>query len=341
MTYTPAISNENQPTAPHEDRRSRRRGAPWTGVATVFAKELADHLGSVRMRVLEILILLIGLGAVYAAIQNIKTVTAEDPFLFLRLFTNAQDPLPSFAELLGFLIPIFAIGLGFDSINTEFSRRTLSRILAQPIYRDALLFGKFLAGLVTLATGLTALWLFTVGLGLLLVGVPPSGEEVARGIAFLVVALAYAGAWLAAAMLFSVLFRSPATSALCSLGLWMVFGILWSIVAPFIARAVVPPDPMSIVTGVPSVQEITVESMLSRISPATLFGEASTAILHPATRSLGLVYRSQLEGALMGAPLPLGQSLLLVWPQITGLVAAAILLFVLAYVAFQRQEIRA
>jgi ABC-2 type transport system permease protein len=27
----------------------------------------------------------------------------------------------------------------------------MSRILAQPIYRDALLFGKFLAGLVTLA----------------------------------------------------------------------------------------------------------------------------------------------------------------------------------------------
>ena len=43
----------------------------------------------------------------------------------------------------------------------------------------------------------------------------------------------------------------------------------------------------------------------------------------------------------MGAPLPLGQSLLLVWPQITGLIAIAILLFTLAYVAFQRQEIRA
>ncbi len=44
-----------------------------------------------------------------------------------------------------------AIGLGFDAVNGEHNRRTLSRILAQPIYRDALLFGKFLAGLVTLA----------------------------------------------------------------------------------------------------------------------------------------------------------------------------------------------
>jgi ABC-2 type transport system permease protein len=307
----------------------------------VFAKELADHLGSVRMRVLEILILLIGFGAVYAAIQNIKTTTAQDPFLFLRLFTNAEQPMPSFAGLLSFLIPIFAIGLGFDSVNTEFSRRTLSRILAQPIYRDALLFGKFLAGLVTLAVGLIALWLLMVGLGLLLVGVPPSAEEVLRSIAFLAVALVYGAGWLAAAMLFSVLFRSPATSALCALGLWMVLGVLWAIVAPFIARMIAPPDPATIILGIPDVHELAIEHVVARVSPATLFGEAATAILHPATRSLGLIYRSQVEGALMGAPLPLGQSLLLAWPQITGLVAAAILLFAGAYVAFQRQEIRA
>ena len=60
----------------------------------------------------------------------------------------AQDPLPSFIALLGFLIPLVAIALAFDAINGEFNRRTLSRILAQPIYRDALLLGKFLAGLL-------------------------------------------------------------------------------------------------------------------------------------------------------------------------------------------------
>jgi ABC-2 type transport system permease protein len=43
----------------------------------------------------------------------------------------------------------------------------------------------------------------------------------------------------------------------------------------------------------------------------------------------------------MGMPLPLSQSVLLIWPQITGLIAVTILLFVLGYVLFQRQEIRA
>ena len=35
------------------------------------------------------------------------------------------------------------------------------------------------------------------------------------------------------------------------------------------------------------------------------------------------------------------QSLIIVWPQIAGLVSAMILLFALGYVVFQRQEVRA
>ncbi len=65
------------------------------------------------------------------------------------------------------------------------------------------------------------------------------------------------------------------------------------------------------------------------------------ALLNPAVRSLGLVLPMQLQGAVMGAPLPLSQSLLLIWPNLTGLIAATILLFAIGYVLFQRQEIRA
>ena len=84
------------------------------------------------------------IAAVYASIQQIKEITAEDPFLFLRVFTRAGGPLPLVA-LLSFLVPLVAIGLGFDLVNSEHNQRTLSRVLSQPIYRDALLLGKFLA----------------------------------------------------------------------------------------------------------------------------------------------------------------------------------------------------
>jgi ABC-2 type transport system permease protein len=58
-------------------------------------------------------------------------------------------------------------------------------------------------------------------------------------------------------------------------------------------------------------------------------------------RSFDLLLPSQMAGAIMGAPLPLGESVLLIWPQLTGLIAATILLLALAYLLFQRQEIRA
>ena len=47
------------------------------------------------------------------------------------------------------------------------------------------------------------------------------------------------------------------------------------------------------------------------------------------------------HGTVPGAPLPLLQSIEVVWPQTVGMIAGAILLFVIGYVIFQRQEVRA
>lgn len=313
----------------------RREGSPWRGLGVVILKELSDHLTSARMRVLELLVVLIPLAALYGAIQQIKDVTAEDPFLFLKLFTTAREPLPSFVTFLSILVPLIAIGLGFDAINGEHNRRTLSRILAQPIYRDALLFGKFIAGLVTLSISLLALWLLVIGLGLLFLGVPPNSEEMARAFIFLLVTIGYAGVWLALAMLFSIIFRSAATAALVTLGLWLFLTLIWSSLAPAIAVAIVPSNDLETL--------VTAVQIFARLSPATLYQEIMVVILDPSTRFLGPIYLylNQLQGAVMGAPLPLNQSLLIAWPQIVSLIASTIVVFVIGYVIFQRQEVRA
>ncbi|HEV2337073.1 MAG TPA: ABC transporter permease [Stellaceae bacterium] len=325
---------------PRSDRRpgGGRQGSPWTGLGAVIAKETADHLSSARMRILEALVFLTAIAAAYAAIRDIRATIGESPFLFLRLLTFSQEPLPSFIALLGFLIPLVAIALAFDAINGEFNRRTMSRILAQPIYRDALLLGKFLAGLLALTIGLVSLWLLVIGLGLVLLGLPPSTEETVRMLGFLIATIAYGGVWLAVALLFSVVFRAPATAALAALGTWLLFALFWSVTTPLLANLVAgPPE------GVfgPRMEFLQAQQIIDRLSPNTLYAESALALLHPATRALGPVLISQLEGALLGAPLPASQSFILIWPQLTGLVAATIVIFVIAYIAFQRQEIRA
>jgi len=319
----------------------RREGSAFSGLGVVMLKELSDHLTSLRMRVLEWLVVLVALAALYGAIQQIKDTTAEDPFLFLRLFTTSRDPLPSFVSFLSFLVPLMAIGLGFDAVNGEHNRRTLSRILSQPIYRDALLFGKFLAGLVTLSISLITLWLLVVGLGLFLIGIPPGAEEIARSFVFLLVTIVYAGVWLAMALLFSVVFRSAATAALVTLGLWLLVTFIWPVLSGALAQIIVPPDPRYTALGLQTPGTAQLEQILARFSPSTLYAEIVVALLDPTTRALGPIYLSQLQGAVLGAPLPFGESVLIAWPQMVGMVATAIVLFVIGYVIFQRQEVRA
>jgi ABC-2 type transport system permease protein len=316
----------------------RREGSALHGFGVVTLKEIADHFSSILVVVLVVLVTATAIVVVSLGITPIKESTAEDPFLFLRLFTRSS-PLPLVALLSFLLVPLIAIGLGFDAVNGEHNRRTLSRILSQPIYRDALLFGKFAAGLFTLAVTFIVLWLLVIGLGLIGLGIPPNAEEMARALVLLVVTIAYGAFWFALALLFSVVFRSAATAAVVSLGIWLFATILWPLFAPPLANALTSAGD---ILGVLDTQQA-----FARLSPGVLYNEIVAIVLDPSVRStqqsmlagLGLALIER--GSIPGAPISLLQSVLIVWPQIVALVAGSILLFVIGYIVFQRQEVRA
>jgi ABC-2 type transport system permease protein len=314
----------------------RREGSALRGAGVVFLKELADFLTGARMPVLVALVALFALAVVVFSIREIRNNinNPTDAYLYLRLFTGAGI-LPLVLTL---LIPILAIGLGFDTINGEHNRRTLSRILAQPIYRDALLFGKFLAGLAALTVSLITLWLLIIGLGLVMLGVPPGGEEMVRCFLFLLVSIAYAGVWLALALLCSILFRSAATAVLVALGLWLLLGVaLPRLAQPIVEALMAGGDPDNAAYW---------GMIVARISPATLFSEIALPILDPTRNALSdlnpliQLYVMQVLRMVPGTT-PLGQSIAIALPQFVGLVAGTIVLFVISYVLFQRQEVRA
>src|SRR5262249_23232187 len=136
----------------------------------------------------------------------------------------------------------------------------------------------------------------------------------------------------------STVIRSPATSALAALSVWLVLTVFWSMISPLLAGVFAPIDPfdpMSIINQYETQQAI------ARLSPQTLYCEVTALLLHPSSRSVGPLFVDQMQGAIVGAPLPTMQSLIVVWPQISGLISAMILLFTLGYVVFQRQEVRA
>jgi ABC-2 type transport system permease protein len=240
---------------------------------------------------------------------------------------------------MGFLGPLVGLALGFDAINGEQARGTLSRLLAQPIYRDSVINGKFLAGLTTIAVMLTSITLLAVGLGIPLVGRPPGLDDLARLVVFLFLTVVYVAFWMAVAIFFSILFRQVATAALAGIALWIAcaffVGMLAGVAADVIAPLGQDPTPQQVLRN----DEL--RRAFARVSPTRLYAEAATIVMNPSRNMLGdLVLSSEIRG-MVPSPLSLQQSLLLVWPQVSGLVALTCVCFAASYIRFMRQEIRA
>jgi ABC-2 type transport system permease protein len=307
-------------------------------MSVVFWKELADHFSSRRFMILLALIILTGIWATYASGQAIRqdVEASPDQFVFLWLLTSRTEALFSLATFLGFFGPLIGIMLGFDAISGEYASGTLSRVLSQPIYRDSLINGKFLAGLTTIAILWVAILLIVIGLGISLLGFPPHGEELWRMIIFTVVGIAYVGFWLALAMLFSLLFQRTVTAALASLALWLFLAIFIGMLSNVIAGIIVPN---------PSTQEelarqVTIGTFIGRISPSVLYAETVRILLNPVAHLQGFSLGTLPEG-ILPTPLALNQSLLLIWPHLTTLFGLVAVCFGIGYIKFMRNEIRA
>lgn len=321
------------------ERKSNRRISGMTGLGALFQKELADHLKSKRFFLLLVLIGLTSFAGLYGAVSGLSdTIASDSNFIFLKLYTSSSGSIPSFMSFIALLGPIVGLALGFDAVNSERSGGTLNRLVSQPIYRDSIIIGKFLAG-----TALIAMIIYTMGIGLgacgiLVTGIKPSTEEVLRILVFLTFTVIYIAFWLALSILFSVICRHSATSALASIALWMFFAIFMSLVASIIANAVYPVnDEYSAMFN--SMNNYTLNLNLNRISPYYLYSEAVSTIMNPSVRSVNVVTMSQLVGAISGY-LSLGQSMLLVWPHLTGLAAMMLIAFGCSYIGFMRQEVR-
>lgn len=310
-----------------------------TGRNALVRKELADHLKSKRFLILLLLIGCTSFASLYGAISGLSdAIQSDSNFIFLKLYTSSGSSIPSFMSFIALLGPIVGLALGFDAINSERSNGTLNRLVSQPIYRDAIIVGKFLAGTIVIAIVIFSMGIALGAVGMAATGLVPDVEEVLRILIFLFFTVVYIAFWLAMSILFSVICRHSATSALASISVWIFFAIFMSLVANIIANAVYPVNDQY-GTMINSLNNYTLNQNLNRISPYYLYSEAVSTIMNPSVRSVNVVTVSQLTGAISGY-LSLGQSLLLVWPHLTGLAALMLIAFGGSYVGFMRQEIR-
>jgi ABC-2 type transport system permease protein len=308
---------------------------------------MEDHFSSIRFLLISALIVMVGViiaSMVGMGIQEESKGMAKPTLLFLWLFTSTGK-LFSFVQFIGFFGPLIGIFLGFDSINRERVSRTLTKLVSQPIYRDSIINAKFLSGVTVIAIVLVAIVLIISGLGIRLIGVVPGVEEVWRLVIYLIASILYISFWLGISILFSVIFKSTATSALASLAIWIFFSFFVSLGAGSLADAVAPISQSS--TGVDPeliIKHEQVQRIVSLFSPMTLYSDATTTILDPMRKTTqSLILMGPLERLSLSRfqnPLPLLQSLFIVIPHLISIVAITILCFGICYLVFMRQEIR-
>lgn len=309
-----------------------------SGLGALYRKEMADHIRSKRFLIVLCLILLTSCASVYGAVSVLSDAVASDPdYIFLKLFTLSGNSIPSFTSFIALLGPFVGLTLGFDAINSERSEGTLNRLVSQPIYRDCIINGKFLAGATVIFLMVFSMGLVIGAVGLLTVGIPPTADEVGRVVALLFFTSVYICFWLALSILFSVLCRHAATSAMIVIALWIFFALFMSLVVNIVTNALYPADQVSTVGQVLDYYEC--QLALNRLSPYYLYSEAISTIMDPTVRSMNVILPQQLSGAISGY-LSAGQSLLLVWPHLVGLLALTAVVFALSYISFMRREIR-
>jgi len=316
------------------------------GIGPICKKELADHFSSYRFIILFALIAMVSLITTYMVGISLREELgsfAKPKFVFLMLFTST-GPLFSLVQFVAFFGPLIGLILGFDAINRERSDGTLSKLASQPIYRDSIINGKFLSGVVTIAIMVISILLVVSGLGLTLIGVVPGVEEVWRIFIYLIISIFYISFWLGISMLFSILFRGIATSALATLAMWIFFSFFVSMGASVVANSLIPLDQNTREDPEMVMKHVRIQRIVSLLSPMQLYNDSTAIIIDPTRKTTRLFVLmgplERLSSERFRRPLALSQSIYVVIPHIISLIAITFICFGISYTVFMKQEIR-
>ncbi|MCK5644909.1 MAG: ABC transporter permease [Gammaproteobacteria bacterium] len=306
------------------------------GTFTVATKELRDQFGSKRFLIMFGLVLLLSTLSAY---QGVDFIRDYEEMGFLNIFSGTKFDF-SFIQIMGFFGPLLGLALGFDAINKERANGTLSILLGQPIFRDSVINGKFIAGAAALATLTLGTIGIVSGLAIPMLGFGPTGMEASKILAFTLLTVVYLLFWLSLGILYSVLAKRMSISFMASIATWITFSIVISILASVIAGIMVPlpgrdfrmPSDKSDFKTSPEFMETekqryVIQSSIENISPTNLYEKATSDIL---SMGFNKFKRTRTLTEVLAAN----------WANIATIIVGLVICFSASYIVFLRSEIR-
>jgi len=344
--------NDDNPI--HATESTRPTGS---GLLTVVRKEFADHLTNRTFLVLAVLLLVVcilpfqqGLAG-YRYAQEAYAHPAIDEWGFHEPtlgMPNAADvyfPLPEAVSIAG---AILAISMGFDLVSRERQTGSLKMLLVRPIFRDEVITGKALGGLLALTMVVYAG--LAVSMAVLLVeGIVPGPDDLVSILLFSLATVAFLAFYFGLALAISTVV--PRTGK----------AFLYALIAFFVFSAVIPAagevakDTFAGDRPLPSLSSAAndpiaeqeayqtrldlVESVVTVFSPQWNYKLVAASALEPRLTAYSFLGGSWVFLDDDGSAHPM-DALARFWQNALVLFLAPLALFVLAYIAFQRMDVR-
>jgi ABC-2 type transport system permease protein len=316
------------------------------GVFTVASREFSDILRSKRFIILVAVfsvVFMVGMASIYLTVLSMaQGLGIAMPTGFLGRAASV------IASSMSYFAPIIGIALGCDAISGEREKGTLRTVLAQPVYRDTFISGKFLAAFLAISIAISIASIVNVGGSIAILGVTPTSDDIARLALFVVFSILYAMSYYGIAILLSTISKRTTQSVIVGVTLWAIFTFAIPIIASLIAYMYRPITSIEIIRRLggnatrPSPEEMQriMEEMRSRaaitqaINSITPNYHFTSIIQYILDTSIGLMQGRP------DVPLSIYQGLASAWPHILVLVLVASVTLIVSYIIFVRQEAR-
>jgi|Deesub1362A_J573_1020465.scaffolds.fasta_scaffold02028_2 ABC-2 type transport system permease protein len=350
-------------------------------VLNVARKEFLDHVMSKRFLILLAAMLVIsGISLMEGGqdykeqLENYKeTLSAiESGALGVPPGYTPSKPSPLFIfTRMGFQIMtigvILAIAMGFDLISGERERGSLKILLSHPLFRDDVINGKALGGLLALSFAILIIILLSVAV-LLIFGIVPTIEDLFRIFVYALLSILYLFVFFSISLMASVIMKNSTNALILSLVLFITLSafipmISWQITDKIVGE---PPEPPkfkvveieTVSTSsesdiIPKPVEISDEEMqeyqkkmreywerrervqeiFDLLDPSTNYQRLSSATLSPyyyTSSPFGEVEKK--EGIL--------EILWTLWKNLVALIVYPVVTYGVAYIKFMRMDVR-
>jgi ABC-2 type transport system permease protein len=207
------------------------------GLFVISEKEFMDHIYSRKfLMILSIILVVAVIGMVTGSAEyneqieeyNENQEVAEDTAGFsgfMGFKPSVMTIFSSVGELLVSLGAILGIAIGFDLITREKESKSLKILLSHPIYRDEVINGKAIGGILALLLALVLTGLISTAI-LLIFGIIPSGDEIFPIMFFGIAAFMMIFSYFAIALFMSTVSEDSGNSLIYTLIVFISLSIL-------------------------------------------------------------------------------------------------------------------